>query len=540
MATTQDGVDPTKTAAPTADVKERAEKSATTITRAGVAMQISGALPEVNKPAPDFSLIAISPDGKLSRKSLKHFSGKYLVLYTVPAINTPTCGATVQKFNSCVAEKPEDKLEVAFNKETTVVVCVSRDHPETLRKFRETNKLRDVILLSAMGDSGSVFGDKDHYGVSIQPGTSYESGGWEDLGSFARAAVVVDPNGKIIHTELVKELKNHPNFKDCADKINANASEKDHNKAQGGLEGATVSSGTVGAAKPDIPSDNREVKIGAEDLATQDKVKRIPMKMAGPLPQINNSAPAFSLTNLSPEGKYSRMNLENFSGKYLVLYTVPSIDLERCGKIVKSLDDICTVTGSNPKAMFDKETTVVVCVSKDHPSTLKKFREDNQLKNVMLLSAMGPTGGALGNRDHYGVTIQPSVCFEDGGWEDLGSFAGAVVVISPQGKVIHHEIGTLPNFSDCATKICFDANILAVTLQSLISEGNPNGLNASTFAVVDISDLGVGFPDGVPPGKFLAAYEDMRNGERAQHVIQVSGTPTSAQVRTRKPAKSAT
>jgi len=156
-----------------------------TITLKGNPITTVGELPKVGTAAPDFRLVKID----LSEVSLKDFAGKKVVLSIFPSVDTPTCAASVRRFN------------LAASKLTNVVVlCVSRDLPFALKRFCAGEGIEQVICLSDMRDA--TFGTS--YGVRITNGPI--------AGLFSRAIVVVDPTGKVVYTEQVAEVADEPDY----------------------------------------------------------------------------------------------------------------------------------------------------------------------------------------------------------------------------------------------------------------------------------------------------------------------------------------
>lgn len=155
------------------------------ITRKGAEIELIGELPERNSAAPDFSLVKTD----LSECCLKDFSGKRVILNIFPSIDTPTCAASVRRFN-----------EEAVRRKNTVVLCISPDLPFAHGRFCETEGIKNVINLSTF--RSPAFGEA--YGVTM---TSTER-----RGLLARAIVVIDSAGKVSYTELVPELTQEPDY----------------------------------------------------------------------------------------------------------------------------------------------------------------------------------------------------------------------------------------------------------------------------------------------------------------------------------------
>lgn len=155
------------------------------ITLGGNAITTNGELPAVGHPAPDFNLVRTD----MSSTSLNDFRGKKLILNIFPSVDTGVCATSVRKFN-----------EKAASLENTNVLCISRDLPFAQARFCGAENLDKVISLSDFKD-GSFGRD---YGVMI------EDSAFAQL--HARAIVVIDEKGKVVHTEQVPEVGQEPNY----------------------------------------------------------------------------------------------------------------------------------------------------------------------------------------------------------------------------------------------------------------------------------------------------------------------------------------
>lgn len=155
------------------------------ITLKGNPVNTSGDLPAVGAKAPDFKLTGID----LADVGLGNFAGKTVVLNIFPSIDTPTCAASVRRFNAEV-----DKLGGA------VVLCASADLPFAHKRFCGAEGLDRVHSVSDMRDKD--FGKR--YGVAIVDGPL--------AGLLARAVVVVGADGKVRHTQLVAEIADEPDY----------------------------------------------------------------------------------------------------------------------------------------------------------------------------------------------------------------------------------------------------------------------------------------------------------------------------------------
>ena len=158
------------------------------VTLKGNACKTNGNLPSIGSNLPEATLV-----GKdLSRTNLADYKGKKLILNIFPSIDTGTCATSVRTFNQKASEL-----------ENTVVLCISRDLPFAQSRFCGVEGIENVDTLSDFesGDFGNEFG------VHLLDGPL--------KGLHARSIVVADENGKVLHTELVSEIVNEPNYDDA-------------------------------------------------------------------------------------------------------------------------------------------------------------------------------------------------------------------------------------------------------------------------------------------------------------------------------------
>lgn len=154
------------------------------VTLGGNPVHTVGELPEIGTKAPDFALTA----GNLGEVTRDELAGKKVVLNIFPSIDTPTCAASVRHFN-----------ESASSLDNTVVLCISADLPFAQTRFCGAEGLTNV-------QTGSTFRSNfgQQYGVTLADGRL--------SGLLARAVVVLDESGTVVHTELVPEIANEPNY----------------------------------------------------------------------------------------------------------------------------------------------------------------------------------------------------------------------------------------------------------------------------------------------------------------------------------------
>ncbi len=107
----------------------------------------------------------------------------------------PTCATSVRRFN-----------EAADALDNTVVLCVSADLPFALGRFCGSEGLTNAKSGSTFR---STFGQS--YGVTLADGKL--------SGLLARAVVVIDESGTVVHTELVPEIASEPDYQSALDSL---------------------------------------------------------------------------------------------------------------------------------------------------------------------------------------------------------------------------------------------------------------------------------------------------------------------------------
>ena len=143
-----------------------------------------GELPAVGSAAPAFSLTAAD----LSDLTSESLAGKRVVLNIFPSIDTGVCAASVREFNKRAASL-----------DNTAVVCVSADLPFAASRFCAAEGIDHVLVGSSFRSS---FG-KD-YGVTLLDTPL--------AGLLARAVVVLDAEGTVLHRELVSDIADAPDY----------------------------------------------------------------------------------------------------------------------------------------------------------------------------------------------------------------------------------------------------------------------------------------------------------------------------------------
>lgn len=152
----------------------------------GSPVTLAGEFVQVGAQAPTFSLVK----GDLSSFTLADAQGKYALLNIFPSMDTGVCAASVRKFN-----------QLASQMGNTVILAISKDLPFAQGRFCAAEGIENVIPLSDYRYT-SDFGEK--YGVLMTDGAL--------CGLLARAVVIINPEGKVIYTELVPEITQEPDY----------------------------------------------------------------------------------------------------------------------------------------------------------------------------------------------------------------------------------------------------------------------------------------------------------------------------------------
>src|SRR5574344_460330 len=158
----------------------------------GNPVETSGSLPKVGEMAPDFTLV----NSSLEEVKLSDFKGKDVVLNIFPSLDTGVCAASVRKFN-----------KDAGSLDNTVVLGISADLPFASGRFCSMEGIENVITLSTFRNND--FGSD--YGLVMNNGPL--------KGLLARAVVVIDSEGKVLHTELVPEIAQEPDYQSAINSI---------------------------------------------------------------------------------------------------------------------------------------------------------------------------------------------------------------------------------------------------------------------------------------------------------------------------------
>jgi len=167
-------------------MEEHTEK----ITMKGNPLTLIGDFPQIGSEAPNFEIL----DNDLSPVKLLSFRGKVSVIVSVPSLDTPVCDIETRRFN-----------EEAGNLGSDVsIITISMDLPFAQKRWCGAAGVEKVTTLSDHFDAS--FGMA--YGVLIK-----------ELRLLARAVCVIDRDGIIQYTQLVKEVTDEPDYDEVIEAV---------------------------------------------------------------------------------------------------------------------------------------------------------------------------------------------------------------------------------------------------------------------------------------------------------------------------------
>ncbi|MEC7450866.1 MAG: thiol peroxidase [Planctomycetota bacterium] len=160
------------------------QRQETGVTFKGSPMTLLGESLKVGQNAPEFNLHYY--EGGLKSLTLDDLKGKPSLVSVVPSLDTKVCAIQTQRFQQDLAD-----LAGQIN-----ALTVSLDLPFAQGRFCGENE----ITMSTASD----YQDRSlglHWGLLI-----------DELKLLARAVVVLDSDGKVVHVEVVPEVASEPDY----------------------------------------------------------------------------------------------------------------------------------------------------------------------------------------------------------------------------------------------------------------------------------------------------------------------------------------
>jgi len=162
------------------------------VTMKGNVLTLQGNDIEAGDKAPDFEVL----DNDLSTVKLSDYTGKVVIISSLPSLDTPVCDIQTRKFNEEAAKLSTD----------AVVLTISMDLPFAQKRWCGAAGVDNVRTLSDHRDASFATA----FGVLIT-----------ELRLLARAVFVVDKAGTVHYVQIVDELTNEPDYEAAIDAARA-------------------------------------------------------------------------------------------------------------------------------------------------------------------------------------------------------------------------------------------------------------------------------------------------------------------------------
>ena len=162
------------------------------VTMKGNALTLQGNDIEAGDKAPDFEVL----DNDLSTVKLSDYTGKVVIISSLPSLDTPVCDIQTRKFNEEAAKLSAD----------AVVLTISMDLPFAQKRWCGAAGVDNVRTLSDHRDASFATA----FGVLIK-----------ELRLLARAVFVVDATGTVCYVQIVDELTHEPDYAAAIDAARA-------------------------------------------------------------------------------------------------------------------------------------------------------------------------------------------------------------------------------------------------------------------------------------------------------------------------------
>ena len=168
------------------DLQARLPERLSQVKVGGQQVVLLGKAAKTGTSAPAFKVV----DANFNTRTLADYKGKTVLISVVPSIDTGICSLQTKRFNSEVANLPQD----------IAILTISTDLPFAQKRYCQQEQVDKLVVLS-----DSVWRDfGTNYGLLIK-----------DMGLLARAVLIIDGNGKLVYQQLVAELAQEPDYDDA-------------------------------------------------------------------------------------------------------------------------------------------------------------------------------------------------------------------------------------------------------------------------------------------------------------------------------------
>lgn len=151
----------------------------------GQNINTNGEFPKTGDSAPEFSLVG----SDLSTVTLSSLGNRKKVLNIFPSVDTDVCANQLRTFSNKLSGRDDIAL-----------VFASMDLPFAFNRFCAAENISNGVTASDFREQSLA----KNYGVRITEGPI--------SGLYARAVLVIDENNKVIHSELVNEITEEPDY----------------------------------------------------------------------------------------------------------------------------------------------------------------------------------------------------------------------------------------------------------------------------------------------------------------------------------------
>ena len=156
------------------------------VTFKGKPLTLVGEPVKVGQPAPDFTAHAFE-NGEMKTVKLSDLKGKPTIISVVPSLDTPVCQKQTKRFNE----------ELAALGNRINALTISLDLPFAQARFCGGENIKCIRTASDYQDR--TFGR--NWGMLI-----------DELKILARGVFVLDKDGKVAYSQVVKEVTDEPDY----------------------------------------------------------------------------------------------------------------------------------------------------------------------------------------------------------------------------------------------------------------------------------------------------------------------------------------
>ncbi|NAS32588.1 thiol peroxidase [Flavobacteriaceae bacterium R38] len=148
------------------------------------AIEVKGTFPQVGDTLPELRLIK----SDLSELNTSDLKGKKVVFNIFPSVDTSVCALQLKQFSNQLKDR-----------EDVVLVFASLDLPFAFSRFCAAEGIENAITTSDF-----KYKSLENMGVLMESGPL--------AGLYARGVLVTDENLNVVHSELVSEVVNEPDY----------------------------------------------------------------------------------------------------------------------------------------------------------------------------------------------------------------------------------------------------------------------------------------------------------------------------------------